>query len=40
MLGLKYAPLKTWVSQLSGEFETSLNLGPVAVVNASSGNPN
>jgi hypothetical protein len=27
MLGLKYARLKTWLGQLSGEFETSLNLG-------------
>jgi hypothetical protein len=37
MLGLKYAPLKTWLSQFSGESETSLNLGPVAVVTAHQG---
>jgi hypothetical protein len=40
MLGPKCAPLKTRLGQLSGEFETSLNLGPAAVVSASSGNPN
>jgi hypothetical protein len=34
MLGLKYAPLKTWLSQLSDEFETSLNLGPIPDVTA------